>query len=436
MRHHQQPLCLDISSAAFLSDPYAAYGVWREAGPIHWSSAFYGGAWVITRHADVDRVLRDDGGFSARRTGAWVSGVEQERGELRSFHSLLARAMLFVDAPDHTRLRRVLNVGFRPARLEALRPVIEASVQARLDTVDAQTGFDFISEVAAPVPAQVIGEMMGLPSGRQSDFQTWSQDLAGFIGALGPNTELARRAQRSLLEMTGFFMDHLRDRGDEPRDDLVGLLLEAEQVGQVKEGAELLAQCAMLLFAGYETTRNLLGNGLLALLRHRSEWRLLQEDPSRASDAVRELLRFDSPVQYTARRVVRDQVLHDVPLRRGDCVIALIGSANRDPRCYSNPDELNIARRPPGLLSFGRGAHACLGAALTQMEAEVVFREVAKRWPTLRLMDDHPQWNGNTAYRGLHQLRVQQAQVRSRTGSVGDSTPGQRALRTDKVLAS
>lgn len=376
---------------------------------MHWSDDFFDGAWVLTRHADVDAVLRDDQRFSASRTGGWVRQGESQRGELRAFQALFTRAMLFVDGQDHARLRQVLNAGFRPSALQALASRIERRVQQRLDAVDAvdvAAGFDFMQAVAGPLPAEVIAMLMGIGEPDHERFAAWTEDLAAFIGALQPTPELGRRAQRSLVDMSAFFAALLRERRGAPGEGLVGLLLQAEAEGRVQGGAELLAQCAMLLFAGHETTRNLLGNGLLALLQHTAQWQLLQREPQRVGDAVRELLRFDSPVQYTGRRVAQDMLLHGRRLRRGDLVVALIGAANRDPRRYEDPDRLDVTRRPGGLLSFGRGAHVCIGAALTQMEGEAVLRQVLQRWPRLRLVDEAPRWNGNAVYRGLRALGV------------------------------
>src|SRR4030095_3901649 len=180
----------------------------------------------------------------------------------------------------------------------------------------------------------------------------------------------------------------------------------AQAQGLIESGPEVLAQCAMLLFAGFETTRNLLGNGLHALLSHPDQWQRLQREPALLSGAVRELLRYDSPVQYTGRRVAADTLLHGRVLRRGDLVLAMIGAANRDPDVYERPDELDVARQGRAPLSFGAGPHVCLGAALTSMEAHALFARLIRRWPKLELADDPPSWNGNPVYRGLRTLRV------------------------------
>lgn len=397
-----------IIDAAFLADPYPSYATLREAGPIHWSEEFFGGAWLLTRHSDVEAVLRDAARFSAQRTGGWVTQNQVSRGDLRGFQQLFARAMLFLDAPDHPRIRGALNAGFRGDVLQRLAPAIELRVDSLLDAVDADAGFDFMQALARPLPADVMATLMGVPASDHADFIAWSDDLAAFIGATGPSIEQAHRAQTSLLAMSSYFEQLVSRRRDVPADDLVSLLLCAEATGDIRSGAELLAQCAMLLFAGHETTRNLLGNGLQALLSNPDQWQRLQCEPSLLPGALRELLRYDSPVQYTGRRVATDLALHGQQLRRGDLVVALIGAANRDPARYADADRLDIARRPGGLLSFGAGPHVCIGAGLTLLEAEIVFGRLLRRFPRLRLVDAQPRWSGNAVYRGLSALPVRQ----------------------------
>ena len=399
------PLGRRLIDEDFLDDPYPTYQALREAGPIHWSEEFFGGAWLLTRHDDVEMVLRD-ARFSAQRTGGWVMGTgDGARAELRGFQRIFARAMLFRDAPDHQRIRLVLNAGFRPDAMQSLVPDIEALVDQLLDGCDAERGFDFMQHVARPLPARVIAKLMGVDNEDDDRFLDWSDDLAGFIGAPQPTLDQARRAQASLLAMSGYFASRLA-RSSARSDDLVARLATAAADGSIEDGPELLAQCAMLLFAGHETTRNLLGNGLYHLLSRPALWDQLQREPQRLRGAIRELLRFDSPVQYTGRRAAADLVLHGQRIRRGDLVIGLIGAANRDPRRHDEPDRLDLARAAPGSLSFGSGPHVCIGAALTLTEAEVVFRRLMRRWPRLRLSDAMPAWNRNPVYRGLSSLAV------------------------------
>ncbi len=395
-----------IVDAAFLADPYPTYRALRDAGPLHWSDEFFGGAWLLTRHADVEAVLRDPR-FSAQRTGGWINDVEAQRGEFARFQRLFSRALLFLDAPEHTRVRHLLQAAFRPDALAQLRPRIEHITDSLLDAIDPTAPFDAMACLARVLPVRVISTLLlGTDAAAGPDMLRWSDDLAAFIGAPQPSRALAQRAQRSVLAMTAFFARQLDAAPDTAAPSLLGLLRQAREQGALKDDAELLAQCAMLLFAGHETTRNLLGNGLLALLTERDAWQTLHHDPQHLPGAVRELLRYDSPVQYSGRRVTTTLILHGQQLRRGDLVLPLIGSANRDPARHAQPDHLDIARPDPGALSFGSGMHACLGAALTRMEAEIVLRRLLARWPDLRLAvaPQQLQWCGNPAYRGLQRL--------------------------------
>ncbi len=398
--------------AAFLQDPYPAYRALREAGPVHWSEDFFQGAWLLSRHADVEFALRDPC-FSAQRTGGWVKRIDAAgagraarralAGE-RLFEHLFARAMVFLDAPDHARIRRVMAAGFHPATIRALAPQIEALTAEVLDGLAGRDGFDFIEAVARPLPSRVIALLLGVERADEARFIAWSEDLAAFIGAPRPSPDALLRAQRSLLELVRYFEALLPARRAAPGQDLVSRLVLGEQAGLIRTDAELLAQCAMLLFAGHETTRNLLGNGLYTLLSHPTQWAQLRASPELMPGALRELLRYESPVQYTGRRVARELQLHGHTLRRGELVIALTGAANRDPARYADPDVFDITRRDGSHLSFGSGAHVCIGAGLSMLEAEIVLRQVMQRWPALRLTAATPQWNGNAALRGLASL--------------------------------
>jgi cytochrome P450 len=330
-----------------------------------------------------------------------------QRETLLPFQRLLGRAMLFLDGPEHTRVRQVLGGHFRQPALRRIASHIEQCVAELQNAVEHAPEFDFIESFAKPLPARVIARLLGIDVGQRPEFIGWSDDLADFIGSIAPSAALTMRAKDSLLAMSAFFDAHLaeiRQRG--ANGDLVSDLLLAANEERIEAGAELLAQCAMLLFAGHETTRNLLGNGLHALLRHPYQWSRVQEDPTLLPNSIKELLRYESPVQYTGRRIAETHELHGRELKRGQLVIALIGAANRDPIRYAEPDRLDVMRREGANLSFGHGPHVCIGAALTMMEAEIAFRAVLSRWPRLALVDAPPRWNGNPVYRGMKQLLV------------------------------
>ncbi len=397
---------------AFLNDPYPAYRALHAEGPLHWNSEFCGGAWLLTGYADVAAVLRDPR-FSVRRAGGWAnSSGPGALTELREFKRIFSRSLLFVDAPQHTRLRQAMTTGFKPAALQGLAPQIQIIVDRLLDDVLAKavsgtgqfTEFDFMRDFARPLPALVIAGMLGIAAKDRKEFVAWSDDIAAFIGSPTPTLEIARRAQVSLIAMNEYFRQLLPQRRAVLGDDLMSQLIRAEVGGGITTTKELLAQCCTLLFAGHETTRNLLGNGMLALLQHLQQWQALQAEPSLLPSALKELLRFDSPVQYTGRRLKVDVEMHSKVMRKGDLVIPLIGAANRDPAKFSDPDRLDIRRNEGAHLSFGYGPHVCIGATLTYLEAEIAMRSVIQRLPQLGLVGAAQSWSKNAVYRSLNHL--------------------------------
>lgn len=397
------------SAGSILPDePYATYLKWRSTGPLCWREEFFGGAWVLTTYEGVQAALRDPR-FSARRTGGWVMNTaprgSAEREELLGLQRVFSRAMLFVDKPAHPRLRQAMQSGFRPAAIHSLQPFITSVIEELLDEIDHATApgesFDFIAHFARHVPARVIARLLGLENTHNEQFIEWSAGIARFLGSARPTLEETRRAQTCLLAVSAYFERTLASGEYRERDDLLGVLARAAAAGEIEEGAELLAQCAMLLFAGYETTRHLLGTSIYWVLRKPGAWEQLQSDPTLVRGAVRELLRWDGPIQYTGRRVKTDVSLYGQTLRRGDLVLALIGAANRDPAEYEAPDELRLNRQVGMPLSFGVGVHACIGANLTLSEAEVTLGAILRRWPALRLAEEKPGWIQSPLYRGL-----------------------------------
>jgi cytochrome P450 len=401
---------------AFLNDPYPAYHALRARGALHWSPEFCGGAWLLTRYADVASVLRDPR-FSVRRAGGWANGSGPEaKTELLEFKRIFARSLIFADAPKHLRLRQAMNAGFKPAALRESAPQIQSAVDHLMNQILAKAAdtppgqsvcFDFVHDYARPLPALVMAGLLGIAAEDRSEFVAWSDDIAAFIGSPTPTLEIALRAQLSLIAMNDYFRQLLPQRRQALGEDLISQLIRAEATGGVITTKELLAQCCTLLFAGHETTRNLLGNGMLALLQHSQQWQALQNAPSLLPSALKELLRFDSPVQYTGRRLKVDVEMHGQLLKKGDLVIPLLGAANRDPAQFSDPDRLDLHRNQGAHLSFGYGPHVCIGATLTYLEAEIAMRNVIQRLPELRLTGSTLSWGSNAVFRSLNQLPLQ-----------------------------
>lgn len=407
----QFDLFLPLRSAGNLDDPYPMYGVIRTVRPVlelpidGWQGP---SNWLLTRYADVREVLRDPR-FSADRTSAPF--VKQNMDRLPDFLRQAAqgqRSMLIQDPPDHTRVRKLANKAFTRSRIEALRGHIEDLVRGLLDDVEtklAETGeFDLIHDFAEPLPAVVIAELLGVPPEDHRKFRGWSSQLIRAVGTgRDEDRQAAQDANRSLVEYLG---QTIAARRAEPRDDLISALIAAQEESDALSDNELLATSTLVLLAGHETTTNLIGNGLLSLLREPSQWQRLCADPSLAASAVEELLRFDGPVQATVRVATEDVELDGHVIPEGSMVLLSIGSANHDPEVFDEPDDLDITRDPNPHLGFGFATHFCLGAPLARLEGEIAFRELARRLPKLALLTEDPTYRENPVLRGIDELRL------------------------------
>jgi cytochrome P450 len=401
----------DVAEPVMLDGSTAVRGGIREP---EWSEAYCGGAWLLTGYDEVMNALRDPR-FSVRRAARWInSGLSgaQDGGQASTparlrFKRVFARSLLFLDGRAHRRLRGVVQAGFKPADLQRQAPAIAAIADrliARIDA-DAAEDFDFVQAFARPLPALVIASLLGLAQRVPDEFIDWSADIAAFIGSPTPDARQTLAAQQALADMCDFFAQIMASNDGAAADGLLARIAAARAERRIS-GIEALAQCCTLLFAGYETTRNLLGNGLLALLRHPGQWTALKAAPQGLRGAVREMLRYDSPVQYTGRRLLADVEIGGRRLRRGDLAILHIGAANRDPRRFSDPDRFDIRRDEGSHLAFGHGPHACLGAALTQLEAEIAFAALMRAMPEAALAPAPPVWQPSSAYRALQRLPI------------------------------
>lgn len=380
--------------------------------PVTWSEDFCAGAWVITRYQDVAAALRDPR-FSVRRAARWVnSTVKSTDPKLDQFKRIFARSVLFLEGRAHRRMRSLILSEFKASHLQAqasaianiTHSLIEALPQKATNNDGEHTTFDFVTDFARPLPAMVIANLMGISTRQPPEFTDWSADLAAFIGAPTPNAQQVWRAQKALSGLADFFLDEMHSRTDTPEHHgILGHIMLARQQNRLSQ-VEAVAQCCTLLFAGYETTRNLLSNGVLALLRHPDQWAQLKNSPELLRPAIREMLRYDSPVQYTGRRLLADIELHGKKLRKGQLAILHIGAANRDPNRFSAPHQFNITRDEGNNLAFGNGPHVCIGAALSAMEAEIAFGALLQALPNLSLASAPPVWQNNPAYRALEQL--------------------------------
>ena len=386
-------------------NPYPMYRQLREEEPVRRSELLDG--WVLTRYDDVVAVLKDPR-FSADRRKARNKLVEaamaaqEEMGPIANVQTMLSS-----DPPEHTRLRGLVNQAFTPKAVEAMRFHIQEIVDDLLNQVQSNGRMDLVEDLANPLPVIVIAEMLGVPPEERVTFKRWSDDLVANMGVPGTmNEELVKRAIASSREMAEYFKERIEERRKEPRDDLLSALVAAGERGEVLSEDEVLATCVLLLAAGNETTTNLIGNGTLALLRNPEQHQKLRDDPSLVKSAVEEFLRYDGPVQATARIATGEIEVGGQKMEEGQLAMCIIGAADRDPAQFSNPEELDITREDNKHIAFGFGIHFCIGAPLARLEGTTAFDALMRRMPDLRLETDEPAWNGNFILRGLKSLPV------------------------------
>jgi cytochrome P450 len=382
----------DWTSQDFLRDPYVHYKRLRENNPIHFNEAR--GSWILTRYNDMAGVLRDHDRFSAERGGPANYSTDE-----------MPRSMLASDPPHHTRLRTLVNKAFTARTVERLRQRIQQIVDGLLDDVADSGGMEAITDFAYPLPITVIAEMLGVPSSDRDFFRDASSKIAV---ALGPITDPAvgLNALEGRNQLVGYFNDLIPKRKGDPRDDLISAMLAAEEAGDFLSHGELLAMLLLLLVAGHETTVNLIGNGLLALLRNPEQAERLRTDESIERSAIEELLRYDSPVQFTGRLVMQDFELAGHQIKKGTGLSTIVASANRDPDVFDDPDTLDLGRDPCPHLSFSAGIHYCLGAQLARLEGQIALSTIVRRFPNMQLASEDLAWRPAPILRGLVALPV------------------------------
>ncbi|MBW3611577.1 MAG: cytochrome P450 [Actinobacteria bacterium] len=391
------------------ADPYPRYARLQEHWPVHRlvfeaPGSSPGGTWVLSRFDHCQAVLRHP------RLGKDFVAMQRRwglaEGELAAQQAFSAArpSMLFSDPPDHTRLRGLVAKAFTPRTVEALRPQVLRLTDEVLDTIgDGET--DVMATLAFPLPVKVIGEMLGVPPADRPQFQGLVRASAASLEPF-VSPEVLATSNAATLEMEEYFRHLAVERRREPGPDLFSQLIAAEDDGDQLSELELLSSAILLFAAGFETTTNLIGNGLLALLRHPDQLERLRRDPSLMPSAVEELLRYDSPVQVNGRIALDDVEVDGHPFPAGSTVLTLLGAANRDPRRFPDPHRLDVGRRDGASMSFGSGIHFCLGAALARLEGQVVFGRLLERYSRIELLDDSPRYRDSITLRGLAELPV------------------------------
>jgi pimeloyl-[acyl-carrier protein] synthase len=384
-----------------LANPYPLYTRLRTEDPVHWDPYLH--AWVVTRYADVVTVLQR---FSAARMPSPESLTQMDLAELNPIAQVLVRQMIFRDPPDHTRLRGLAAAAFTPARAEALRAHIQEITERLLDDVLPQGRMDVLADFADLLPATVTAELMGVPVADRDRLKNWSKDFSEMLGNFQHNPGRAQQMLKVVEEMTSYYRDRIREQSTHPQQGVVHAFLNARVNGDKLSEDEIIANCIITMTGGQETTTNLIGNGLLSLLRNPEQMELLRNDPSLLPGAVEEMLRFESPIQHTGRLAPGDTELGGKTIRKRDAVLAVLGAANRDPEQFRDPDRLDIRRTENRHVAFGWAAHYCFGAPLARIEAQIAFSALLRRLRNPALVPGKLEWRTNTAFRGLEALPI------------------------------
>ncbi|MEU5164439.1 cytochrome P450 [Streptomyces sp. NPDC020875] len=392
-------------SPAFVADPYPAYERLRADGRVHWFEPT--GQWLVPHYADVSALLRD------RRLGRTYLHrfTHEEFGRTpppaahEPFHTLNDHGILDLEAPDHTRIRRLVTKAFTPRTVAALEPTVRRLAAELVAGLKKAGGGDLLADIAEPLPVAVIAEMLGVPESDRPLLRPWSADICGMF-ELNPSEETARRAVTASVEFSAYLRGLIAERRTDPGDDLISALIAAYDEGDRLSEQEMISTCVLLLNAGHEATVNTTANGWWTLFRHPEQLAALRADHSLLPTAVEELMRYDTPLQMFERWVLDDIEIGGTVVPRGAELALLFGSANRDPARFPAPDTLDLARTDNPHITFGAGIHFCLGAPLARLELAASFGELLREAPTLRLAGD-PEWKPGYVIRGVHALPVE-----------------------------
>ena len=403
----------DPTDPAVIDNPFPSFAELQHSAPVHWSDKARG--WVVTGFEDCKSILLDKRFSSERMKPFFESLGEAQRARLSNLEASIGLWAVFLDPPDHTRLRGLLNRSFTSRAVNDMAPNVAEIVHDLIDKAaqQVQSGqraqIDFIRDIAYRIPAAVIMEMLGAPRSEIENFKTWSDELGLFVGSSRVTDDKYVRAEAAVKAMSNAFRDLIAERRRQPRQDLITDLIRAERDGKVLDEQELIATCILLLFAGHETTGNLLGTGMYYFMKHLDQWQDLREHPELGEQVVEEVLRYDGPNAAVTRVASEDINFAGHTIKKGQRVFAMINAANRDPAVFSDPQQFNIRRSANGnaalgQFAFGHGIHFCIGAPLARLEGRIAFPIFAERILNPKLVGGEPHWIDSLSFRGLTEL--------------------------------
>ncbi len=391
----------------FLENPYPTFQALREHDPVHWNSLSL--IWIATRYDDIMAIIQDRR-FSSTLDSSDMKLVDSSLDDVKDMQAVglyLSMFMQGMDPPLHTRQRQLIHKTFTSRMIERMRERAHSLVNEYLDEVQKKGHFDLIADLAYPLPSTIIFELLGIPLDLREPIKSSSETIASFVGMVPPTSEQLQHMAGSLHRVADLLRPIIAERREHPKNDLLSLMVQAEENGEQLSEQELIILITMLLFAGHETTTNLIGNGVLALLRHPDQFALLKSDLSLVPQAVEEMLRYDPPVQMVARFLTEDVEFGGKAMQKGQRILIGLAASGRDPEHFANADRFDITRKPERTLSFGYGIHFCLGAPLARLESQIALTELVKRLPNLRLASNTVEWRPSIAMRGLKSLPLE-----------------------------
>ena len=377
----------DLFTPEMMTNPMPALHRIRAENPLIWSPHL--NAYVLTRYADILAALKDRRLASSNMANWMDLLTPEQQQELLPVRQSIQLWMGHTNEQDHLRFQLLLKRYFTPGTVDALRPRVREITEELLDAAEPRGGMDVVEELAYPLPANVIAEMLGMPTRDREKLQAWSRDITALFGR--SDIHQLRRSQRSVLEMQDYLRPLLEERRREPREDLISVLLAASKEGTLSE-EEIVSNCVLLLFAGHETTANLIANGLVMLFEHPDQFEALNARPELMATAVEEMMRCDGPASIISRVSTEPVEVCGRSFPAGQTFYLALGAGNRDPEVFPDPDRFDITRKPNRHLGFGMGSFYCLGAALARMEADECFRILLRRFPNIRPAYTKPDW--------------------------------------------
>ena len=401
----------DLLDPGVIQDPQPTFAKMRRDAPVHWNDSVKG--WFITRYFDVRTVMRDPR-FSVEKMSPFADRTTGSKQQQIAFLTeIIGGWMGFKDPPAHTRLRQVLQSAFMPKSMAALRPQVETIAREILDSLGNKTEIDLLTDFAVPLPATVIGDLCGVPRDQVENLRTWSDDIAKFVLQGRSTPDKYDRSHSALTECVAFYRDLVTDHRANPRNNLTSLMIEGGEIGKPLDDDEIVSTLVLILFAGHETTTNLITSGMFALLNNPDQLALLQRDRSLVPAAVEEFLRAEGPIATIVRLALEDIEIDGQVIKKGERVFAAIDSAAHDPAVFKDPMSVDITRRRNRHMAFGKGIHLCLGAPLARLEGQVAFEALLDHFMEFKFSGPLPGWRDELIARGLRNLPLT---VRHRKG--------------------